>query len=157
MYRPSWICCYMKIGWFFNLGPHPIDQLTPPSPVEALGPSSCSSTCDLGNRNRTRRHSRRWEQRKLDHGDRDYSGDNDDQSLLSSQKTFRTSVWGVKCVHFTPVCLSKGPLWVSKNTIVSLSKECLQRRCKGGTSPLAITLLFKPSFTVCTMFGDVAV
>ena len=22
MYRPSWICCYMKIGWFFNLGPH---------------------------------------------------------------------------------------------------------------------------------------
>ena len=23
MYRPSWICCYMKIGWFFNLGPHP--------------------------------------------------------------------------------------------------------------------------------------
>ena len=23
MYRPSWIRCYMKIGWFFNLGPHP--------------------------------------------------------------------------------------------------------------------------------------
>ena len=23
MYRPSWISCYMKIGWFFNLGPHP--------------------------------------------------------------------------------------------------------------------------------------
>ena len=21
MYRPSWICCYMKIGWFFILGP----------------------------------------------------------------------------------------------------------------------------------------
>ena len=26
------------------------------------------------------------------------------------RKLFRTSVWGVKCVHFTPVCLSKGPL-----------------------------------------------
>ena len=23
MYRPSWICCYMKIGWFVILGPHP--------------------------------------------------------------------------------------------------------------------------------------
>ena len=22
MHRPSWICCYMKIGWFFILGPH---------------------------------------------------------------------------------------------------------------------------------------
>ena len=68
-------------------------QLTPPSPVEALGPSSCSSTCDLGNRNRTRRHSRRWEHRKLgddhDDGDGDHSGDNGDQSLLSSQETFQ--------------------------------------------------------------------
>ena len=26
------------------------------------------------------------------------------------RKLFKTSVWGVKCVHFTPVCLSKGPL-----------------------------------------------
>ena len=26
MYRPSWISCYMKIGWIFNLGPHPTGQ-----------------------------------------------------------------------------------------------------------------------------------
>ena len=29
MYRPSWISCYMKIGWFFNLGPHPNIQGVP--------------------------------------------------------------------------------------------------------------------------------
>ena len=27
MYRPSWICCYIKIGWFFILGPHPIAHI----------------------------------------------------------------------------------------------------------------------------------
>ena len=26
MYNPSWICCYMKIGWIFILGPHPTGQ-----------------------------------------------------------------------------------------------------------------------------------
>ena len=34
MYRPSWISCYMKIGWFFNLGPHPIDHIKPDHNVD---------------------------------------------------------------------------------------------------------------------------
>ena len=72
-------------------------------------------------------------------------------SLISSQEmevNFSKLVSGGLSVHFTLVYLSKGPLWVSKNTIVSLSKECLQRRCKGGTFPLEITLLFELSRTV---------